>query len=185
MKKLTRRSLLQSAPAVGLAALVPAAAVAEPERPWAKARRLARELSATLAECDDGTMMAEVYAAKGDRKSFMFIDAEWRDDTLRRLAAEPPPSPIMGMFREWQAKYERACAPTLPYQEVDSILDECRELERRMLAIPASSAGDFAAKLLAITSYGEYSLEDDAGGRFMAEARALAGLEAAAPTLNT
>ncbi len=125
MEKLTRRSILQSAPAVGLAALVPAAAVAEPQA-----------------------------------------------------------SPIMGMFREWQAKYEQACAPTLPYSEVDRVLDECRELERRMLAIPASSAGDFAAKLLAITSYGQYSLEDDAGGRFMAETLALAGVEAA-PTLNT
>lgn len=63
MEKLTRRSLLQSAPTAGLAALNPAAAVAAPQ-----------------------------------------------------------PSPIMDMFREWQAKYEQACAPTLPYSEVAAFL---------------------------------------------------------------
>ncbi|MGP2491056.1 hypothetical protein ACTDI4_05440 [Mesorhizobium sp. PUT5] len=99
--------------------------------------------------------------------------------------AEPQPSPIMGLFREWEAKYAQTSDPAPSDEEVDRILDECRELERRMLAIPASSAGDFAAKLLAITSYGQYSLEDDAGGSFMAEARALAGVEAAAERLNT
>lgn len=81
----SRRALLKSLPACGMAAIVPSAAgAAEPEHPWVKARRLARELSATLAECDEGTMMAEVYPASSGRRSpFMFIDAEWRQFTAQ------------------------------------------------------------------------------------------------------
>jgi len=46
---ISRRSLLQAIPAVGAAAVVPSVALSvEPEHPWVKARRLARELAQTL-----------------------------------------------------------------------------------------------------------------------------------------
>jgi|GEM_PF-7046616 len=46
---ISRRSLLQALPAVTAAVAVPSVALAaEPEHPWVKARRLARELSETL-----------------------------------------------------------------------------------------------------------------------------------------
>lgn len=44
---LNRRKLICGVPAVGVALAIPAVA-AEPENPWKKAKRLARELSETL-----------------------------------------------------------------------------------------------------------------------------------------
>lgn len=75
---LNRRSVLASIPACGLAAIVPASAVAiELEHPWVKVRRLARELSETLAECDGGACYAEVFPTGGKHMPFVFgsIDA--------------------------------------------------------------------------------------------------------------
>lgn len=138
----------------------------EPELPWVKVRRLARELSETLAECDDGECHAEVHP-KGRRELPIIF---WNKDG----------SPIMGLFREWESKYARVTDPTTPEPEGSDLLDECRALERQMLSIPAISSADFAAKLLAITSYGSYSLEDDAGSVFIDEARALVGKAVAA-----
>lgn len=93
MDKITRRSLLSAAPALGLTAVVTVTAVAvEPEHPWVKARRLARELSETLAECDEGTMMVEVQPMGSGKSPFLFIDRVWRDETLRQsLGVDLPP----------------------------------------------------------------------------------------------
>lgn len=50
---ISRRSLLQAIPAVGAAVAVPTVALAvEPEHPWVKARRLAKELAETLSEIE-------------------------------------------------------------------------------------------------------------------------------------
>ncbi|QGA55858.1 twin-arginine translocation signal domain-containing protein [Brucella sp. 2280] len=49
MKDISRRSLLQAIPAVGVAVAVPSVALAaEPEHPLVKAKRLAREISETM-----------------------------------------------------------------------------------------------------------------------------------------
>lgn len=76
MKDISRRSLLQALPAVGAAVAVPSVALAaEPEHPWVKARRLARELSYTLAEIEpeDRPSLAMVWAdnSRGYRISFV------------------------------------------------------------------------------------------------------------------
>ncbi|EXL06542.1 hypothetical protein BG46_15620 [Brucella anthropi] len=53
MKDISRRSLLKALPAVSAAVAVPSVALAaEPEHPWVKAKRLARELSETLESID-------------------------------------------------------------------------------------------------------------------------------------
>ncbi|KAB2762761.1 hypothetical protein F9K98_13280 [Brucella anthropi] len=73
---ISRRSLLQALPAVSVAVAVPSVALAAaPEHPRVKARRLARELSYTLAEIEpeDRPSLAMVWAddRRGYRISFV------------------------------------------------------------------------------------------------------------------
>jgi hypothetical protein len=50
---------------------------AEPEQPWVKARRLARELSEALTQCDDGHSMAYIYpSSAGYYSNVLFGDME-------------------------------------------------------------------------------------------------------------
>lgn len=81
-------------------------------------------------------------------------------------------SPIMTMFREWEAKYAEAgdMAKTTDEQS-EALLDRCRVIEHQMLPVPAVSAPEFAAKLIASTSYGGFSVDEN--GLLIAEARAL------------
>lgn len=49
----------------------------EPEHPWVKARRLARELSDTLTQCDDGHSMAYIYpSSAGYHSNVLFGNME-------------------------------------------------------------------------------------------------------------
>jgi hypothetical protein len=71
---ITRRVALMGAAASSLALAVPTvAAVAPVEHPWVKARRLAKELSETLAAIDDGDMLA-VVEPHGSTHPVMFMN---------------------------------------------------------------------------------------------------------------
>ncbi|CAI2932470.1 hypothetical protein [Aminobacter niigataensis] len=66
-------NLALSSAIIGLA-VSPSEAV-EPEHPWVKARRLARELSNALAQCDEGRSMAYIYpASAGYHSNILFGD---------------------------------------------------------------------------------------------------------------
>lgn len=84
-------------------------------------------------------------------------------------------SPIMLLFREWETKYAKA--GELAFTDAaDTLLKECRALEPQIFALPATSAVDFAAKLIVNTRYGEFQLEDD-DGSFIREAETLVARE--------
>lgn len=59
-------------------ATVPAAAEGLPENPeiWIKVRRLARELSQALSECEDGQWMATVHPYQEGRRPILFSDID-------------------------------------------------------------------------------------------------------------
>jgi hypothetical protein len=86
-------------------------------------------------------------------------------------------SPIMTMFREFEAKYEQAGDMSIEQNVVDVLLDECSALEKRILALPASSAQDFAAKLIVNTRYGDFISGEIGTGGLLDEAVAILAQE--------
>lgn len=74
-------------------------------------------------------------------------------------------SSIMTLFREFEAKHRQAGDMSLEEEIAIGLLDECRNLEKRIMTIPAASARDLAAKLIVNTSYGDWcNAADDAFG---------------------
>jgi len=82
-------------------------------------------------------------------------------------------SPIMTLFREFEAKHRQASDPSVDDEVADALLDECKSLEQRILSIPVSSAQDLAAKLVANTRYGDYTLDDRGEGGLLDELLAI------------
>ncbi|MHA6686896.1 hypothetical protein [Mesorhizobium sp. A556] len=82
-------------------------------------------------------------------------------------------SPIMALFREFEAKYEQAADLSIGEDVATGLLDECSILEKRMLAAPSTSARDFAAKVIAFTRYGDFALDCAGDGGILDEALAL------------
>jgi hypothetical protein len=81
-------------------------------------------------------------------------------------------SPIMTLFREWEATFaEPAKRPSLTNEEHSQLMDRCGDIENRMLALPSRTPADVAAKLIASTSYGGFMIDED--GPLIAEAKAL------------
>jgi hypothetical protein len=70
--------------------------------------------------------------------------------------------PIMTLFREFEVKYRQAGDMSFAEEIASGLLDECRDLEKRIKALPATSMQDFAAKLIVETRYGNFTL-DEAG----------------------
>jgi len=110
MNKLTRRSLVKSIPACGLAAIVSAEALAmeygptDPRHPWNRARTHANALSEALAEADNGRWFAEIYP-KGTEYAVRFGDIESYAE-IRKSATSPtapPQTEIETLFSEWLA----------------------------------------------------------------------------------
>jgi hypothetical protein len=71
--------------------------------------------------------------------------------------ADPQPdlSPIMTLFREWEANYH-ACSADAANDECNAHMDRCREIEARLMRLPSTSAEDFAAKFIVSTLYGDW-----------------------------
>jgi len=82
MPNINRRTALVAGANLALSVAVVGAAVSpseasQPEHPWAKARRLARELSEALTQCDDGHSMAYIYpSSAGYHSNVLFGDME-------------------------------------------------------------------------------------------------------------
>ena len=72
-------------------------------------------------------------------------------------------SPIMTPFREWQAGYDAMCADNDDDASVDHehtyITGSLTQLERQMLALPSQDARDLAAKILAVTHFGDFFID--------------------------
>jgi hypothetical protein len=88
-------------------------------------------------------------------------------------------SPIIDLFRQWDALYHTGFNPDGADDSdpaLDRYCDELRRIEHEMCALPAMSAADFAAKVIAVTNYGDFALGDgdtllDEAARLIGEAR--------------
>ena len=56
-------------------------------------------------------------------------------------------------------------------EQSDAICDRLRQLETAIMAVPATTAGEFAAKLIVFTSYGDWMPSRE----FIAEAAGICG----------
>ena len=86
-------------------------------------------------------------------------------------AANGAASPIMILFRQWEA--EQAAAHDLPEAECDAACERMHAMQREMCELPATSLQDLAAKVVAHTGDGMFAIED--GSSLWAEVRALVG----------
>lgn len=86
-------------------------------------------------------------------------------------------TPIIRLFREWEALYAYLDGPVgreLSEDEFDAELDRRIAIEDRMMEIPSEGPADFVAKVIAYTTRGESGLPDhQSNPAFWAEARAL------------
>lgn len=93
------------------------------------------------------------------------------------LFGDAPESPIMQLYREWDALYrylntEEAAA--LPQDQFSRECDRRVEMEDRVVTMPVRGAADFAAKLLILTNHCDHELPGpEYLPEFWAEARAL------------
>lgn len=92
-------------------------------------------------------------------------------------AADETDSEIMRLYREWHVLDEWVEGPAtngVADDEIDQACDELRAIERRMMAIPATTAAEFAAKVVVNTCKGR-CLDDWESGALGKEARRLVG----------
>lgn len=82
-------------------------------------------------------------------------------------------SPIMILFHEFEEKYKRAADLTLAEDVSDGLLEACSDLEKCIKGMPATSAQDFAAKLIVETRYGDFALDDNGEEGLLDEALAI------------
>ena len=68
-------------------------------------------------------------------------------------AAEP--SELMRLFGEWDA-CDRGAWLVESDEQSDALCDQMRRIETSMTAIPATTPAEFAAKIIAFTSYGDW-----------------------------
>jgi len=90
--------------------------------------------------------------------------------------ASPEDTPIMLLFRKWQAAWaiEQAAYDADESDDICEALGDARlDLEKQMLALPAVDPRDFICKIAAWTDFGVFSPPDDR--RLWVEARALIG----------
>ncbi|SLN23189.1 hypothetical protein ROJ8625_00924 [Roseivivax jejudonensis] len=80
---------------------------------------------------------------------------------------------IQQMYHEW--KQLRASAHGTSEEDCDAAVEEMMRIEDAMLEIPSQSAADFAAKVLAYTSHGDFGLTGDGIGQILGEACNLIG----------
>ncbi|MFI0844472.1 hypothetical protein [Mesorhizobium sp. IMUNJ 23232] len=164
--QLTRRAMLASTPALAVAVATPAAASASDNfslaetveaNPLDRVIRISRELSQALADWNDalggsGPWVARIYP-KGSREyPIGFEDSSVCGPSLA----------IMKLFDEWDALYRYTYHLECPDDEMDGYTDRMLELERQIVALPASTAVDLAAKIVALTGYGVYEFSPDA-----------------------
>lgn len=95
---------------------------------------------------------------------------------LTALPAAADTTPIMDLFREWRAIGNQIDFGESDADDVLEAYSEIRvEIERQMLALPAISAVDVLAKLIAHTQYFDSPVEGKDGEAAIIEARKLVG----------
>ncbi|UMA64619.1 hypothetical protein LVO79_16700 [Roseivivax marinus] len=82
-------------------------------------------------------------------------------------------TPIQKMFHEWKAVHTEA--RTCPDEDSEATTEEMVRIEDAMLEVPSVTAADFAAKVIAYTSYGDFGFTGDGVDRIMREACELVG----------
>jgi hypothetical protein len=78
-------------------------------------------------------------------------------------------TPILALFREWEAAEVAANDPSASEDEQDASIDLSCEIEKRIVAEPVTCLLDLAAKIVANSSYGDFKLD----ASVVAEAEAL------------
>lgn len=87
--------------------------------------------------------------------------------------ADPADTPVMRLFREWEAADRAAHLST--GDECDRLLDARFQIELRLIEAPAHTAADVLMKIIAWTSYGDAGIDGLDTHGVWAEARALVG----------
>lgn len=95
-----------------------------------------------------------------------------QDEPIARSLADGP-SELMRLFREW-CILRRETGAAVSDHALNALSGKMRGIERRIASIPAGTAGELAAKFLALTNYGDLDL-DHFEVPFIEEAAALAG----------
>ena len=96
------------------------------------------------------------------------------------VAAPAPESEILRLFREYRdlviaGNAHEPTDPATETEEMDRLFwNRTREIEAQMLALPSTSAADFAAKVIVNTMQGD-AMEPWETGALWIEARALTG----------
>lgn len=83
--------------------------------------------------------------------------------------AQPMDTPVLALFRQWQDLYRLANRTDIPDEVGDKAGDGLLAVEEAMLAQPCTCLADFAAKVYADTSGGDFF----ASKALIAEAEAL------------
>lgn len=92
---------------------------------------------------------------------------EWAETVLA-------PSQIMADFREWKRTDAAAKDLSISEQQCDALTDAACEIEGRMMATPAVTAQELAAKIVALTSDGTFNLDGKGADALWADIRRLA-----------
>lgn len=132
-------------------------------------------------------------ARPGPRASSAFAEAfyanpdmpdEEFDRLLAALAAadiealaSAGPDRIMALFAEWQRKIAEANAESCTEERSAALLEEANAVEDRMMEIPATTAQELAAKILAWTANGGHDLSKSSAPALWADIRRLAEVE--------
>jgi hypothetical protein len=142
----------------GLAAsTMPTPALPAPidENAHARIRRLSRELSIAMDEwtADVGEGWHVAVWPKSEREhAVLFV----QDGATAQAEAN---SPAMRLFRKWRKLWD-ASLKTDDDDKISRLLDKANRLEKRLVAMPVNSPVEFAAKMLAATSFGTFGLGD-------------------------
>lgn len=97
----------------------------------------------------------------------------------------PNANAIMALFRQWEDVETALACPKIDDIEIERLTAAGNDLEDAILALPARTAADFAAKVLAYTLYGQFSLDSSPSGeRLIEEAISLARSTKSAPPVN-
>lgn len=96
---------------------------------------------------------------------------------------------IVALFHKWEDVESALACPKIDDTEIERLTAAGNDLEDAILALPARTVVDFAAKVLVHTLYGQFTLDGDpAGERLIEEAMALTGssrsTRKSAPTIN-
>ena len=158
----------------GLAAsTMPAPAIPvsiDDEAGLAKIRRLARELSIAMndwtAAVGEGWHVA-IWPAAEREHAVSFVQGAAPIDTDTN-------TPAMVLFRKWR-KIHDAAMQAVDTAEIDRLVIKANRLEKRLVAMPVNSPVEFAAKMLAATNFGTFSLEGKYNKRLTADAARLVG----------